>query len=147
MVALVIDVLLRAHKTDVQGTCTELKQPHAPRQRANRYTFPQLVHNFSEAEAVRLMLLGLRDRDVVDCMSGECALAPDADGLATQLRAIKISDDTAVLTDMSAKLRKGGIFAIEDLEGLSMDELKEAVVALNLNAVQLRRLFAAVSKP
>ena len=36
MVALVIDVLLRAHKTDVQGTCIELKQPHsyAPRQRA-----------------------------------------------------------------------------------------------------------------
>ena len=29
-----------------------------------RCTFPQLVHNFSEAEAVRLMLLGLRDRDV-----------------------------------------------------------------------------------
>ena len=67
--------------------------------------------------------------------------------LATQLRAIKISDDTAVLTDMSAKLRKGGIFAIEDLQGLSMDERKEAVVALNLNAVQLRRLFAAVPKP
>jgi hypothetical protein len=34
-----------------------------------RCTFPQLVHNFSEAEAVRLMLLGLRDRDAVDCMT------------------------------------------------------------------------------
>jgi hypothetical protein len=168
-----------------------------------RCTFPQLVHNFSEAEAVRLMLLGLRDRDVVDCMthgvkkdsaasaaqlnpvdqvfrmaadmsgcfsllrslssaphlaaqahpplrvtappsSGECALAPDADDLVTQLRAIKISDDTAVLTDMSAKLKRCGIFAIKQLQGLSMDELKEAVVTLNLNAVQLRSLFAAV---
>ena len=53
--------------------------------------------------------------------SGECALAPDADDLVTQLRAIKISDDTAVLTDMSAKLKRCGIFAIEELQGLSMD--------------------------
>ena len=30
--------------------------------------FPQLVLNFSEAEAVRLMLLGLRDSDAVGCM-------------------------------------------------------------------------------
>jgi len=34
-----------------------------------RCTFPQLLHNFSEAEAVRIMLLGLRDRDVVGCMT------------------------------------------------------------------------------
>ncbi len=36
MVALVIDVLLRAHETDVQGAWFQLKQPHsyAPRQRA-----------------------------------------------------------------------------------------------------------------
>jgi hypothetical protein len=170
-----------------------------------RGTFPQLVHNFSEAEAVQLMLLGLRDRDAVDCMThgvqrnsaasaaelnpvdqvfrmaadmsgcfsslrslssaphpaaqvhplstvappstGGPALSPDADDLVTQLRAIRISDDAAVLTDMSANLRRGGIFAIEELQGLSMDELKDAVFSLNLNAVQLRRLFAAVSKP
>ena len=30
--------------------------------------FPQLLLNFSEAEAVRLMLLGLRDSDAVGCM-------------------------------------------------------------------------------
>ena len=50
---------------------------------------------------------------------------------------------------MSAKLRRGGIFAIEDLQGLTLEELKETVTALtlNVNAVQLRRLFAAVSKP
>jgi hypothetical protein len=29
---------------------------------------------------------------------------------------------------------------IEELQGLSMDELKDAVFSLNLNAVQLRRL-------
>jgi hypothetical protein len=79
--------------------------------------------------------------------TGGPALSPDADDLATQLRAIRISDDAAVLTDMSANLRRGGIFAIEELQGLSMDELKDAVFSLNLNAVQLRRLFAAVSKP
>ena len=47
---------------------------------------------------------------------------------------------------MSAKLRRGGIFAIEDLQGLTLDDLQETVAALNLNRVQLRRLFEAVSK-
>jgi hypothetical protein len=48
---------------------------------------------------------------------------------------------------MSAKLRRAGIFALEDLQGLSLDELKEAVAVLGLNAVQLKRLFTAVSQP
>jgi len=69
---------------------------------------------------------------------------PEADHLALKLREIKISDDATVLADMSAKLRRDGIFGMEDLQGLSLDEVKEAVAALNLNAVQLRRLFAAV---
>ena len=69
---------------------------------------------------------------------------PEADHLALKLREIKISDDAAVLADMTTKLRRAGIFGMEDLQGLSLDELKEAVAALNLNAVQLRRLFAAV---
>ena len=60
------------------------------------------------------------------------------------LREIKISDDAAVLADMTTKLRRAGIFAMEDLQGLSLDEMKEAVVELHLNAVQLRRLYAAV---
>ena len=34
-----------------------------------RSAFPQLLLNFTEAEAVRLMLLGLRDRDAVDCIT------------------------------------------------------------------------------
>jgi len=79
--------------------------------------------------------------------AGGSAIPPDADDLALQLRTIKLSDDAAVLDDMSARLRRDGIFAIEDLQGLSLDELKKTVATLNLNAVQLRRLFAAVSKP
>ena len=34
-----------------------------------RSAFPQLLQEFTEAEAVRLMLLGLRDRDAVDCIT------------------------------------------------------------------------------
>jgi hypothetical protein len=79
--------------------------------------------------------------------AGGSAIPPDADDLALQLRTIKLSDDAAVLDDMSARLRRDGIFAIEDLQGLSLDELKKTVATLNLNAVQLKRLFAAVSKP
>jgi hypothetical protein len=56
-------------------------------------------------------------------------------------------NDAAVLTDMPAKLRRAGIFALEDLQGLSLDQLKEAVAVLSLNAVQLRRLFTAVTQP
>jgi hypothetical protein len=48
---------------------------------------------------------------------------------------------------MTAKQRKAGIFGLEDLQGLSLDEVKQAVGELNLNAVQLRRLCAAVSRP
>ncbi len=48
---------------------------------------------------------------------------------------------------MSANLRKSGIFALEDLQGLTLDELKEDVAALHLNRVQVKKLFDAVSKP
>lgn len=33
-----------------------------------RSSFPQLLHHFSEADAVKLMLLGLRDCDAVGCI-------------------------------------------------------------------------------
>jgi len=79
--------------------------------------------------------------------AGGSAIPPDADDLALQLRAIKLSDDAAVLDDMSARLRRDGIFTMEDLQCLSLDEVKKTVATLNLNAVQLRRLLAAVSKP
>jgi hypothetical protein len=84
---------------------------------------------------------------IAPASAGGSAISSDADDLALRLRAIKISDDAAVLTDMSAKLRRAGIFALEDLQGLSLDELKEAVAVLGLNAVQLKRLFTAVSQP
>jgi GTPase SAR1 family protein len=156
-----------------------------------RSTFPQLVLNFTEAEAVQLMLLGLRDTDAVRCvehgvkrnsalsasqlnpvdpvfrmaadMSG-CFSAPrslvNAPALAPQLqpsdaggsslslkrlRQIGLSDDDAVLADMSAKLRRGGIMALEDLRGFTKEELQEEVSTLNLKRVQLNKLFAAVS--
>ena len=79
--------------------------------------------------------------------AGASAVPSDADHLALRLRAIKLSDDAAVLTDMSAKLRRAGIFAVEDLQGLSLEELKEAVAVLSLNAVQLKRLYTAVTQP
>jgi hypothetical protein len=159
-----------------------------------------MLQNFTEVEAVALMLLGLRDSDAFNfveygvkkdsvsavqlnpvdavfrmaadmsgCFSaprslvsmpppaavlstnapasaGGSAISPDTDDLALRLRAIKISDDAAVLTDMSAKLKRAGIFALKDLKGLSLEELKEVVAVLSLNVVQLRRLFTAVSK-
>ena len=79
--------------------------------------------------------------------AGGSAIPSDADHLALRLRAIKLSDDAAVLTDMAAKLRRAGIFAVEDLQGLSLEELKEAVAVLSLNAVQLKRLYTAVTQP
>jgi hypothetical protein len=78
--------------------------------------------------------------------AGGLAPSSHADDLALKLQDIRVSDDAAVLADMSARLRRAGIFGMEDLQGLSLDEVKEAVAALNLNAVQLRRLFAAVPK-
>ena len=70
----------------------------------------------------------------------------DLDALAKRLRGIGLSDDAAVLADMSAKLRRGGIMALEDLRGLTKDDLRTEVSSLNLGRVQLNKLFDAVSK-
>ena len=56
-----------------------------------------------------------------------------------------MSDDAAVLADMSAKLRKDGIMSLEDLRGLSKEEVKDSVKALMLSPVQFNKLFKAVS--
>jgi hypothetical protein len=73
------------------------------------------------------------------------SISPDAELLSRRLRAIQISDDTGVLVDMSVNLRKIGIFALEDLQGFTLDELKEEVAVLRLNRVQMKKLFDALS--
>jgi hypothetical protein len=70
----------------------------------------------------------------------------DLDALAKRLRDIGLSDDTAVLTGMSVKMRRDGIMALEDLRGLTKDDLQKELSALNLGKVQLNKLFDAVSK-
>jgi len=83
----------------------------------------------------------------VDTMftSDGSSISPDTEVLSRRLRAIQISDDTAVLVDMSVNLRKIGIFALEDLQGFTLDELKEEVAVLRLNRVQIKKLFDALS--
>ena len=51
-----------------------------------RGAFPQLMLNFSEEEAVRLLLLGLRDRDAVGCM--EHGVKKDSAAAASQLNPV-----------------------------------------------------------
>jgi hypothetical protein len=63
------------------------------------------------------------------------------DDLAQRLRSIGLSDDLVVLSDMSSKLRKIGVMALEDLHGSSDDEVKGLVSPLNLNFLQLKKLF------
>ena len=46
---------------------------------------------------------------------------------------------------MSEKLRKDGIMSLEDLRGLSKEEVKESVKALVLSPAQLNKLFKAIS--
>ena len=70
----------------------------------------------------------------------------ELDDLAQRLGSIGLSSDAAVLADLSSKLRKDGVMALEDLKGLSEDEMKEEVAALNLKRVQFNKLFKAVSE-
>jgi hypothetical protein len=217
---------VKDHELQSLPPSQEYQTPCDPRVLESVY--PQLLLNFPEDDAARLMLLGLRDRDAVCCMvhgvkkdsaarasqpnpvdqvfrmaadmsrcftsprspvspvppapaavadvsapshpvaatsssSGsppaDAAAArsvaappsadgasehPEADHLALKLREIKISDDAAVLADMSARLRRDGIMALEDLRGMSMEVLQEEVSALNLKRVQLKKLFDAV---
>jgi hypothetical protein len=72
-------------------------------------------------------------------------LSANADSLALKLREIQLSDDASVLADMSANLRRNGIMDLQDLRGLTKEELQEEVSALNLKRVQLNKLFDAVS--
>ena len=64
-------------------------------------------------------------------------------GLFSRLTAIIA--DPAVLADMSAKLRKDGTMNLQDLKGLSEEDMKASVAALNLKPVQFNKLFKAVS--
>jgi GTPase SAR1 family protein len=68
------------------------------------------------------------------------------DGLAQRLRRLSVSDDDAVLSDMSAKLRKDGVVSFECLLKLSKDELEEQMASLNLKPAQRRKLFDAILK-
>ena len=69
----------------------------------------------------------------------------DLDDLALNLRYVGLSDDVTVLADMSVKLRRDGVLALEDLQGLSRDEMKEVLRALNLNPLQFNKVFKHVS--
>ncbi len=46
---------------------------------------------------------------------------------------------------MSAKLQKDGTMNLQDLKGLSEEDMRASVAALNLKPVQLNKLFKAVS--
>ena len=70
----------------------------------------------------------------------------ELDEFAQRLRIIGLSSDAAVLADMSSKLQTGGVMALDDLKGLSEDDMKEVVAALNLKRVQFNKLFKAVSE-
>jgi hypothetical protein len=76
--------------------------------------------------------------------AGDDAVALDA--LAQRLRTVGLSNDPAVLADMSAKLQKDGTMKLEDLKGLSEQDMKDSVAALNLKPVQFKKLFDEVSK-
>ncbi len=67
------------------------------------------------------------------------------DDLALRLRSIGLSNDPALLADMSAKLQKDGVNVLEDLQGLSEEDTRASVAALNLKPVQFRKLFKALS--
>jgi hypothetical protein len=76
--------------------------------------------------------------------AGGSSASLDLDALAKRLRDIGLSDDSAVLADMSAKLRRRGIMALEDLRILTKDELQTEISSLNLGRVQLSKLIDAV---
>jgi serine/threonine protein kinase/GTPase SAR1 family protein len=76
---------------------------------------------------------------------GGCGDGAVPDDLAQCLRSIGLSNDSAVLADMSAKLQKDGVMALEDLRGLSEEDTRASVAALSLKPVQFLKLFKALS--
>ena len=77
------------------------------------------------------------------------ALASGAplDPLASQLLSINVSNNVDVLAQLSVKLQACGVTSLSDFEGMGIDEVRASVADANLNPLQFKRLFDAVSKP
>jgi hypothetical protein len=77
------------------------------------------------------------------------ALASGAplDPLASQLLSINVSNNVDVLAQLSVKLQACGVTSLSDFEGMGIDDVRASVADANLNPLQFRRLFDAVSKP
>jgi GTPase SAR1 family protein len=170
---------LKDHELQSQPPSQEYQAP--PDTTLLSSTFSQLLKKFPEADAVQLMLLGLRDADVVDCinhglkrMSASSPMqrnpvdevsrmAADMSGcfsshvlaasfMATgslsgslkRQREIELFDDDAALADLPAKLKSDGVFALEDLLGLSTEEFQVEVSTLNEELRPLSSPFATV---
>ena len=67
------------------------------------------------------------------------------DALARELSSIAISKNNAVLADLSARLQSCDVFALDDLKGMSREEVSATVVDAQLTPLQFNKLFAAVS--
>ena len=77
------------------------------------------------------------------------APASDAplDPLASQLSSISLSNSVEMLAQLSSRLQACGVTSLSDLEGMSIDDVRATVAGANLNPLQFKKLFDAVSKP
>jgi hypothetical protein len=123
--------------------------------------FQDVPASHAKEEVTRTVVehCGGKIRSMLDSIEAQEALAAAAaaqhstgvngnshDDLAQRLRIIGLSNDAAVLSDLSTKLQRDGVTALEDLRGLSEEELKLEVASLNLKRVQFNKLFKAVSE-
>jgi hypothetical protein len=69
--------------------------------------------------------------------------APALDALARELSSIAISKNNAVLADLSARLQSCGVFALDDLKGMSREEVSATVVEAQLTPLQFNKLYNA----
>ena len=68
------------------------------------------------------------------------------DDLALQLQRVGVSKDPAVLAEMSAKLQSDGVSALQDLKGLSQEDVNKQLAPLNLKPVPLNKLLKHISE-
>lgn len=68
-----------------------------------------------------------------------------SNALAQKLYIIGLSTDPNLLVAIASKLQQIGVHSLQDLQGLSKEEMMNAVKSLSLTPVQINKLFKAVS--
>jgi hypothetical protein len=85
------------------------------------------------------------DVQPLDTAGGGGVAATTLDALACELSRINLSSSNGVLAHLGSRLQACGVVCLDDLKGMSREDVMASVADANLTPLQFNKLFAAVS--